>query len=177
MKPMPPIPGEHPLLTEARNCCRDAPEHSLALSNQFLEIHPDDPDGLESRHNAWLELGRPDLALNDVNAALAVRANSGSYFTRALVYRALGDHEHAIDDLTRSHQLDDGVMGFMPLLFRADSLSQLGRLDEAMADCAHIPEDYWAPRYLGLPGGNKAFVVQKIRKKALGARNSNRKKS
>ena len=54
--------------------------------------------------------------------------------------------------------------------FRADSLARLGRLEEALADCAFIPEDHWMPGVLGLPRGNKAEFIAEIKRRAVAAR-------
>lgn len=56
----------------------------------------------------------------------------------------------------------------------SDAFAHLGRLDEAMADCAFVPDDHRAPAFYGLPGGTKRQFIDQIRLRALTARGARR---
>jgi tetratricopeptide (TPR) repeat protein len=158
-------------LDEATECLRDEPLRSLAICRRYLAMHPDDPSGLFSRHQAWKKLGEFQKSLADMNRVLLLDPNSGGFSARGQLFRAIGDHERAVADFTQARELDDSEWQTShDPLFRADSLAQLGHLEDALSDCAFIPEDHWMPEHSGLPGGGKTELIEEIRKRALAAR-------
>ena len=167
----PPMSDTSVNLDEATECLRDEPLRALAICQRYLALHPDDPSGLFSRSQAWERLKEFQKALADMNRVLVLDPNSGGYSARAHLFRIMGDHEQAVADLTRARELDDHEWrtSLDPHL-RADSLARLGRLEEALADCAFIPEDHWMPEHSGLPGGGKTEFIDEIRRRALAAR-------
>lgn len=157
-------------LDEATRYLRSEPLRSLAICQNYLAAHPDDPHGLFSRYQAWNRLGELQKALADITRAIALDPCWNNYSARAQLFREMGDHTRAVEDLTKARELDDEEWrGSLDPHFRADSLARLGRLDEALADCAHISEDHRMPAVLGLPAGNKTQFVAAIRKRALAA--------
>jgi hypothetical protein len=83
----------------------------------------------------------------------------------------LGDYPRALADYNQAHDMDraDWLTSFGPH-FRADTLARLGRLEEALADCALIEDDHWMPVHSGLPGGDKQQFIDEITRRALAAR-------
>jgi tetratricopeptide (TPR) repeat protein len=158
-------------LVEATECLRDEPLRSLAICQRYLAIHPDDPSGLFSRNQAWKRLAEFQKALADMDRVLVLNPSSGGYSSRGQLFRTMGDCERAVADFTQARELDDSESETShDPLFRADSLAQLGHLEDALSDCAFIPEDHWMPEHSGLPGGGKAEFVEEIRRRALAAR-------
>jgi len=150
---------------------RSDPQRYLALSEEFIQQHPDDPDGYLSRHWAWGRLGRHDLALADLNKALGLEQNPVSFQERGMVLRQLGEYRKAIDDFDRSDALDaKGFVDSWGPLFRADCHARLGNEEAALADCARLADDHWTPGIHGSPAGNKQEVIAEIRRRAVAAR-------
>jgi hypothetical protein len=79
------------------------------------------------------------------------------------------DPRRALDIENRYIDRDEWLHSFGPHV-RADTLARLGRLDEALADAALLPEDHWMPAHDGLPGGDKRQFIAEIRRRAA-ARN------
>lgn len=159
-------------LDDAFNCRRHDPQKALAINNSYLRDHPDDPDGLFSRFQTLVDLGAYDRALVDINRVLEIDSNAGGYSARGQFFHEIGDYQRAIEDLTLSKKLDDyGWVTSLDPHYRADCFAKLGRLDEALADCALIPDDHWMPSISGLPGGNKEQFIAEIKRRALAANN------
>jgi len=162
-------------LDEANRCLRSEPLRSLAICQNYLAAHPDDLYGLFSRYQAWNRLGELQKALADISRLIALDPCWNNYSARAHLFREMGDHARAVEDLTKARELDDEEWrGSLDPHFRADSLARLGRLDEALADCAYISENHWMPEVLGLPEGNKAEFIAAISKRARAARTGHR---
>ncbi len=158
-------------LDDAFNYRSRDPQRALQICNAYLADHPDDPDGLFSRFQTWLRLGAYDNALVDINRVLEIDPNSGGYSARAQIFHEIGEYQRAIDDFTRAKELDEeGWKTSLDPHFRADCYARLGRLEEALADCAVIPDDHRMPAVFGLPGGNKDQFIAEIKHRALSAK-------
>jgi tetratricopeptide (TPR) repeat protein len=157
-------------LEEAHRLLRHHPGRALAIYDAHLKAHPDDPFGLLCRHQAWDALGEHQKSLADINRAIELRPDFVGYSSRGMLLRKMGDHEAAIKDFTRSREVDPKTWkeSFDPH-FRADSLARLGRLEEALADCAFISDNHWMPGVLGLPRGNKDEFIAEIKRRAAEA--------
>lgn len=157
-------------LDDAFNYRRHDPQKALEINNSYLRDHPDDPNGLFSRFQTLADLGAHDRALADINRVIEIDPNAGGYSARGQFFHEIGDYERAIEDLTLSKKLDDyGWMTSLDPHYRADCFAKLGRLDEALADCAFIPDDHRMPAVFGLPGGNKDEFIAEIKRRALAA--------
>ncbi|HKD23420.1 MAG TPA: hypothetical protein VKB71_15495 [Rhizomicrobium sp.] len=166
------MPGGPKELDDAFELLRSDPQRSLEICQRYVRDHPNDAHGYFSRSNAWEELGESDKALADMSKGLELNPNSGGYSTRGVFFHGLGEYERAIDDLTRARELDEEEWkGSLDPHFRADCHARLGRLDEALADCAFIEADHWIPALKGLPAGNKEEFIAEIKRRALQARN------
>jgi tetratricopeptide (TPR) repeat protein len=120
------------------------------------------------------DLGEYDMALADINRVLEIDPNSGGYSARGHFFHGIGNYRRAIEDLTRSKDLDyDGWTTSLDPHFRADCYARMGRLNEALDDCAFIPDDHRMPAVFGLPGGNKEQFIAEIKRRALAARSNN----
>lgn len=158
-------------LDDAFNCRRHDPQKALEINNSYLCDHPDDPDGLFSRFQTLVDLHAYDRALADINRVLEIDPNAGGYSARGQFFHEIGNYQRAIDDLTRSKELDDyGWVTSLDPHYRADCFARLGHLEEALADCRLISDDHWMPSISGLPGGNKEQFVAEIKRRALAAK-------
>jgi tetratricopeptide (TPR) repeat protein len=158
-------------LDDAFNCMMRNPQRSVEICDKYLIEHPGDTHALFMRFQALGQLGEHDKALADIDRVLELKPNSGGYSARGKFFHDIGDHQRAIDDLTRARTLDDDEWKTsLDPHYRADSLARLGRLDDALSDCAFIPDDHWMPALSGLPAGNKQQFVDEIKRRALLAR-------
>jgi tetratricopeptide (TPR) repeat protein len=150
---------------------RTDPQQFLALAHEDVRQDPTDSGAYFTRHQAWTQLGRRDLALQDLNTAIALKPQSVSFECRGEVLRDLGRYEEAIADFNRSEAIDPKAWdnAFNPVL-RADCHARLGNETAAMADIARLREDYWTPGVLGFPAGGKAVVTEEIRRRAIASR-------
>jgi tetratricopeptide (TPR) repeat protein len=150
---------------------RTDPKKLWEVTNKRVVEHPDSPNAYFGRHQAWKRLGRPDLALADLDKSLSLEDHSVTHDARGKILRELGRYHEAIEAHNRSEHLDpqDWRAGFGPL-FRADCYARLGDEAAALADCATLPDDHWTPGMFGLPAGNKQEVAAELRRRAAAAR-------
>ncbi len=86
-----------------------------------------------------------------------------SYYSRADLLYAMGDYAAAIPDFTRAAELDhEQAFGPVNFLYRADCHRRLGNYDQALADCALVPDGYDFPGFLGIRGGGKEHLLAEI---------------
>jgi tetratricopeptide (TPR) repeat protein len=72
-----------------------------------IQMDPANDSALLHRGHAYLEVGKLDLALADLNRSLAVQPNSSrAYELRAGVHRALKEYDQALTDLQAATRLD-----------------------------------------------------------------------
>jgi tetratricopeptide (TPR) repeat protein len=72
-----------------------------------IQMDPANDSALLHRGHAYLEVGKLDLALSDLNRSLAVQPNSSrAYELRAGVHRALKEYDQALTDLQAAARLD-----------------------------------------------------------------------
>lgn len=159
-------------LDDAFEQLRHNPQRSLEICQDYWSKPPDNPSGLFSRFQAWCRLGENEKALADIDRVIELDPNSGGYSSRGSFFHGIGDYQRAIDDLTRAREFDEQEwQTSLDPHFRADSYARLGRLEEALADCAFIREDHRMPAFKGLPGGSKQQFIEEIRRRAMLARN------
>jgi tetratricopeptide (TPR) repeat protein len=169
------MPGGPKELDEAFEHLRKNPSRSLEICQRYVSAHPSDANGYYSRFNAWDALGERDKALADINRVLELDPNMGGYASRGKFFRRTGQYRRGLEDLSRARELDEDTWktSLYPLE-RADCYARLGHLDEAVADCSYIPDDWWMPSIDGLPGGNKQEIINEIKRRALEARGATR---
>jgi len=65
-----------------------------------LDIDPGSAEALEFRATIYRGMGRLDDALADANTSIELVPRAGTYHTRGLIYRDLGEEERARADFT-----------------------------------------------------------------------------
>lgn len=165
------MPGDEPSLDDAREIGQLDPYRALDIKNRYIAANPDDSRGYFSRHLTWARLGEYRKSLMDCSKAIQMQPKTFQFIARSEIHRALSDHVLALADLNQAHDMDrdEWLHSFGPHL-RADSLARLGRLDEALADAALLPEDHWMPANSGLPGGNKQQFIAELKRRAAAAK-------
>lgn len=100
---------------QAMSLCREAYEvywgndwlTVIDLSTKAIKLNPDLPWAYSQRGYAYAQLGKTDLAMDDLNMAIELDPEFGAaYFNRADLYDLLGKPELAIADYSTSIDLD-----------------------------------------------------------------------
>lgn len=151
---------------------RSNPQRYLQIVDDWLHENPRNSHAYFGRHIAWLNMGEPRRALEDLNKVIELDPDSTAYRSRGEVYRHIGEYEKALEDFGRGEAIDpkqweDDVFG---LYYQADTHARLGNEVAALACCARLPDDFWTPGIHGAPGGGKAEVADKLRRIAAEAR-------
>src|SRR5580704_4852830 len=154
---------------------RSDPERYLRIVNEWIAEDPGNSDAYFDRHLAWMHMGEPKRALEDLNTAIQLKSKPSplSLFSRGLVHRRMGEYETALKDFASGEAIDperwekDIVFG---LLYQADAHACLGNEQAALSYCARLPDDFWTPGVYGAPGGGKAEIADELRRLAADAR-------
>jgi len=152
-------------------CAAGRGGEAVALCNGFIAEHPDHPHGYHMRALARALLGERRLALADRDRVVALCPREpGAFMARAEDHLRLGDFAAAAADLDRAQTLDHGHWWPMLPLLRAHCRARLGRFDEALADCARVPEDYLLPGFgNAAPGSARELRAEIARLRAARA--------
>jgi tetratricopeptide (TPR) repeat protein len=148
------------------------PQRYLQTVSKWIAENPRNSHAYFERHFAWMKIGEPRQALDDLNKVIELDPKQVSFKSRAEVYRHLGEYENALEDLDRAESLDAKKWqedGF-GLLFQADTQARLENETAALGYCARLPDDFWTPGLSGAPGGDKAEIAEKLRHIAAEAR-------
>jgi tetratricopeptide (TPR) repeat protein len=153
---------------------RSDPQQYLRIVNGWINENPKNSQAYYSRHFAWLKIGEPHRALEDLNKVfeLTNEPDSMSLLSRGEVYRHIGEYEKALGDFDRGEAMnpkrwEEDAFG---LLYQADTHARLGNEAKALSYCARLPNDFWTPGLGGAPAGDKADIADKLRHMAAIAR-------
>jgi len=151
---------------------RNDPQRYLRIVSRWILNNTQSASAYFSRHFAWMDIGEPQLALQDLDKAIALEPCSMSFLSRGHVYRHLGEYQKALQDYSRGEAIDPArwqadVLG---LLYQADTHARLGDEVAALAHCARLPDDFWTPGLNGAPTGDKTQVAEQLRSIAAHAR-------
>ena len=167
------MPGKvtHDDLTQNFHLLRSDPKKFLELADELVRQNPNDRRAYFSRHWPLALLGQHDLALADLDRAIALEERYGQREARGDLLRDMGRLSEAIDEYNRAESMDPKawVGGFGPL-FRADCHARLGNLESALADCATLRAEHWTPGMAATPAGSKSEVAAELRRLAAAAR-------
>jgi tetratricopeptide (TPR) repeat protein len=151
---------------------RSDPQRYLQIVNEWLHENPHNHHAYFDRHFAWMDLGEPRRALEDMNKVVALKPDPITFLSRGAVYRHIGEYENALEDFAKSEAIvpDEWEdLGF-GLLYQADCHARLGDEAKALACCARLPDDFWTPGMDGAPAGDKADIADALRRTAADAR-------
>jgi len=151
---------------------RSDPQRYLQIVNQWIEANPENPHAYFDRHQAWMRIGEPLRALDDLNKAIDLKRQPTTLEARGEVYRYLGEYEKALADYHAAEAMDPAQWqeDAFGLLFQADAHARLGDEEEALACCARLPEDFWTPGLNDAPAGDKVGVAARLKLIAAEAR-------
>jgi tetratricopeptide (TPR) repeat protein len=144
----------------------------LQIVNGWIAENPANAHAYFDRHLAWMKLGDPQRALDDINKTIELEPEPLAFIMRGEVYLSLGEYQKAVADFAHAEALDPEEWqdnGFC-LLYQADAHAHLGNEPAALACCARLPDDFWTPGMNNTPNGGKAEIAQKLRQIAADAR-------
>jgi tetratricopeptide (TPR) repeat protein len=155
---------------------RSDPQRYLHIVNEWLDGDPRNSDAYFDRHLAWMRLGEPRRALEDLDKALALSPDAAGFLSRGEVHRHLGEYEKALGDFARGEALDEEQWraDAIGLLLQADCHARLGDETAAIDCCDRLPDDFWTPGLDGAPAGDKTAIAARLRVLAAEARASRR---
>jgi tetratricopeptide (TPR) repeat protein len=151
---------------------RADPQAYLRIVNEWIEENPNNHHAYFSRHFAWMDLGQPQRALDDLNKVIELAPEPVAFIMRGEVYRFLREYEKAVVDYAHAEAMDPAEWqdnGFC-LLYQADAHAHLGNEAAALVCCARLPDDFWTPGMNSTPSGGKADIAEKLRRIAADAR-------
>lgn len=154
---------------------RSDPQSYLRIVNNWIHENPTNSHAYFDRHFAWMQMGEPRRALEDLSKVIEIDRESDpmSLLSRGEVHRHLGEYKKALEDFDRGEAMnpkqwqEDIVFG---LLYQADCHARLGNASAALSCCARLPNSFWTPGLGGAPAGNKADIADKLRRIASDAR-------
>jgi tetratricopeptide (TPR) repeat protein len=136
-------------LDEVRTLCASKRyDEALKLCAEFIADQPDHPHGYHMRAVVRVVMGEPHLALADRDKVVSLcPQEAGAFMARADDHLRVGNFAAAADDLDRAEKLDNAH--YWPLIpfLRALCRARIGRIDEALADAAKVPDDYLLPGF------------------------------
>lgn len=150
---------------------RTDPQGYLRVVNEWIRENPMNDHAYFGRHFAWMDMGEPQRALDDLNKVIELAPDPVAFVMRGEVYRFLGEYEKAVVDYAHAEALDPAEWqdnGFC-LLYQADAHAHLGNEAAALACCARLPDDFSTPGMNNTPSGGKAEIAEKLRRIAAGA--------
>jgi tetratricopeptide (TPR) repeat protein len=71
---------------------RSDPQRYLSIVNNWIDENPENAHALFERHFAWMKIGVPRRAIEDLNKAVELNPDMSAFFARALVHRHLGQY-------------------------------------------------------------------------------------
>lgn len=164
----PTTPGE---VLDLHKVLRADPQRYLRIVNEWIQSDPDNSNAYFDRHFAWMRIGEPQRALEDLNKVVELNPAPVAFLFRGEVYRHLGEYGTALADFDRAEALDPEQWeedGF-GLLYQADCHARLGDENAALACCARLPDDFWTPEVEAAPSGDKRQIAEQLRRVAADA--------
>jgi tetratricopeptide (TPR) repeat protein len=159
-------------IERAHRLLRSDPRCYLNILNQEIADLPDDPHLYYQRHKAWMAVGEPRKALDDICRAIELAPTQSDRWSRGDVYRHLGEYGKAAADYAEAEAMDPErwTRNEFPLLYQADVHARLGDEPKALACCARLPADFWTPGINNLPAGGKSEIAEELVRRARTAR-------
>jgi tetratricopeptide (TPR) repeat protein len=161
-------------LSALHKILRSDPQRYFGIVNQWILANPKNAGAYFSRHFAWMDVGEPQRALEDLNKAIELEPepSSMSFLSRGDVYRHLGEYQKALEDYGRGEALDPALWeaDVLGLLYQADTHARLGNEGAALAYCSRLPDGFWTPGLNGAPAGDKMQVADQLRQIAANVR-------
>jgi tetratricopeptide (TPR) repeat protein len=154
------------IFRELLKTLREDPLRHLELTNERIRTDPACADAYYSRHFAWIRLGEPVRAFEDLDRAAELTPDQATFLLRGRLYRQLGEYRKAIDDFNRAEAINPArwEADAMGLYYQADCHARLGDESQALACCMRLPDDFWTPGLRGAPPVNRLQIADELRR-------------
>ena len=150
------------------------PAQYVALMDSRLRANPNDAMSYFERHRGWFRLGRKDLALDDIERAMAIEDRPLFHIYKGHILADQGRYADALTSFSKAEALaPDAYVGAMGPLFQADCHARLGD-EQAAVTAMDRMEDQYYPGIYGTPSGTKAEIMTELRRRAAAARHGGR---
>jgi tetratricopeptide (TPR) repeat protein len=157
-------------LREMHKILRSDPQRYLQITNDWIRENPCNSHAYFTRHFGWMKIGEPWRAIEDLDKVIALDPSQTAFVSRGAVYRDIGEYRKAIEDFDRGEQLKPPDWeDELAILYLADCHARLGDESAAVANAARLPDDFWTPGLDRAPAGNKAEVIDELRRIAARA--------
>jgi tetratricopeptide (TPR) repeat protein len=165
-------PGTPEELLALHKILRSDPQRYLRIIDKWIDEDPRNSHAYFSRHFAWMKIGEPRQALDDLNKVIELDPDLVAFRSRGEIYRFLGEYGMALEDFSRGEAIDpkqweDDAFG---VYYQADAYAHLGNELAAVSCCARRPNYFWTPGVQGAPAGGKAEIAEELRRIAADAR-------
>jgi tetratricopeptide (TPR) repeat protein len=122
-------------------------KEALRLCNEVLSEHPSMLDGLRAKARIYAYTGAFNEAIVEMNTVIEQNPKDpGDYFSRGRWLLDSGKWTEALSDMTKTLnlglELDLDYYTESAYFFRSVALLRLGRHSDALADCAHVRDDF-----------------------------------
>src|SRR3954454_13029912 len=123
-------------------------EHALSDYDLCLQMRPNFAPAYNNRGLIFMRRGDLQRAFDEINIALSLNAPASRYinlFNRGRVQTLRKQYEPALADFEEARQLNPE--GWQIPNYRCITYTELGRFDEAIADCNEVLAKY--PKWVG----------------------------
>jgi len=151
---------------------RKDPQRYIQITSDHIRENPRDSQAYFDRHNGWMKIGEPQLALEDLNKAIELSPSQVRYAARGAVHRHMGEYHQALEDFERGEALDPQAWNDDPvaLVHQADCHARLGNEEKALAYGSRLSDTFYMPGLGAPPGGYKPDILDGLRRIAARSR-------
>jgi|HubBroStandDraft_5_1064220.scaffolds.fasta_scaffold332708_2 tetratricopeptide (TPR) repeat protein len=171
MDPSKAEPSNEDELRALYDLLRSDPQEFLTRASSWISQDPSNGGAYFTRHNGWMQVGQPELALSDLNKSIELEPSQMDFLSKGDVLRHLGRYPEAIAAYRQGEAMDPEAWekDVIGLYCQADTFARLGDERTALAYCSRLPDDFWTPGLQGAPAGTKAEVAHQLRAVAAAA--------
>jgi tetratricopeptide (TPR) repeat protein len=122
-------------------------EEALSIASELVLQHPGEIRAWSLRAHLQALMGDVAAAVSDVSNAIILNpAEPSLFFDRGRQRMRMADVDGAIEDFSKALELcdfhDNNYYRETLLFMRAEALAKLGRANDALADLAHVRDDF-----------------------------------
>ena len=128
---------------------RSDPQEFLTRASSWISQDPSNGGAYFTRHNGWMQVGQPELALSDLNKSIELEPSQMDFLSKGDVLRHLGRYPEAIAAYRQGEAMDPETWekDVIGLYCQADTFARLGDERTALAYCSRLPEISGRPAF------------------------------
>ena len=114
---------------------------AIDLLDNVIKLKPDFDSAYIERAYNYLQINKPEIALEDANKAIEIKYNNiSAYFIRGMIYGYKYEFDKALKDYTHIIRLGDSIYMNVALRERAHIYYNTNEIDKAISDYSDIIE-------------------------------------